>query len=188
MQMREGSKAITWVKLDDKFHWDGAIAPLSDAAYRLYVGALCYCNWQETDGWLAPNAVDLIAQRIKRTREAAIKELVAAGLWVAELDGFRVKNYLKFQPSKAQLEERRSRMQALGAAGGVASGLKRGASSAAVEPARLSAVVEPRPVPSRPVVSKQAVSDNATSVRAPVETSPPLPADRSHGANRRVVL
>src|SRR5579859_2377677 len=89
-----------------------------------------------TGSWIAAGALNLIGQRIRRTRERAVSELVEAGLWVTEGTGFRIKNYLKFQPSKAQIEDRRTRMEVLGRAGGIASGLKRGASSVPVEPSR----------------------------------------------------
>ena len=149
-------KELAWVKIDHKFHWDRLIEPLSDAAYRLYVGGLCYCNWQETDGHIPAGQLRrLIAQGMSTGRlSRAIGELEAAGLWAPRLvdGGYEIKNYLKFQPSKAQLEEHRSSMRELGKRGGVASGLKRNGSSVTVEPERLN-----------PVTSRHVSSHHVTS-------------------------
>src|ERR1051326_9638401 len=73
-------KELAWVKIDHKFHWDRLIEPHSDAAYRLYVGGLCYCNWQETDGYIDAGQLHLIRQRMGGARfRLAVGQLEAAG-------------------------------------------------------------------------------------------------------------
>jgi hypothetical protein len=151
---------MAWVKIDHKFHWDRLIEPLSDAAYRLYVGGLCYCNWQETDGHIPAGQLRrLIGNGMSSGRlSRAIGELETAGLWAPRLvdGGYEIKNYLKFQPSKAQLEEQRVSMRELGKRGGVASGLKRSGSSDTLN--RVAEATSLNPVTSRTVTSRHVTS------------------------------
>jgi hypothetical protein len=111
---------MAWVKLDHKFHWHKRIRPLSDAAYRLYVGGLCFCNWQETDGEIVQVDLEVVCQGMKpRAIRPAIGELITAGLWREVTNGYEVENYLKFQPAKADLEARREHLSSIGRKGGL---------------------------------------------------------------------
>ena len=98
---------MSWVKLDDRFFDNPKIAPISDAAQLAYLKATCYCARELTDGFVA----------LKKAREYAtakvIKELVP-GLWEPCEGGFRVHDYLKYNPTRvkalAEREAARSRM------------------------------------------------------------------------------
>jgi hypothetical protein len=74
-----------------------AITGLSDAAFRIYIEALCYCGRQKTDG----NVPRRVARLMHDLGEAAADELVRAGLWrVAGDGGFDVSGYLQWQLSR----------------------------------------------------------------------------------------
>jgi hypothetical protein len=72
------------------------IAALSDAAYRIFIDALCYCGEHRTDG-LVPRRVALLLHAVA---EPAIAELVRGGLWHEAPDGYEVSEYLTWQLSR----------------------------------------------------------------------------------------
>jgi hypothetical protein len=72
---------MAWTKLDDGFTDHPKVAPLSDPAFRSFVGGLCFANRYLTDGVLPGHATAKIATAKVR------KELVGAGLWNERDDG-----------------------------------------------------------------------------------------------------
>lgn len=96
---------MTWLKIDDGFVDHPKVCGLSHAAFHLHVAALCYCARHLTDGLIpAVIAVRLLHGITARHRE----ELVNAGLWVPVDDGWKVHNFLEFNPSRAKVEDERA--------------------------------------------------------------------------------
>jgi len=142
---------VTWTKLDDGFPDHPKIRGLSDRAFRAHVTGLCYAGRYLTDGWLPTD--------ITGAKTAA--ELVAGDVWTVSPApvGFRIKDYLDYNPSRVQVESERSKKQAAGRAGGQAS-----AKARAEAPASGLLQEVPNPVPSRPVPDpKDAESDTPTA-------------------------
>lgn len=100
---------MTWTKLDDKFVRHPKVATLSDGAFRLHVSGLCYCSEFETDGKLSSRALQLLTP--SGQIESLVQELVAARLWEPNATGWEIHDYLVWNPSKADLDERRRRSQ-----------------------------------------------------------------------------
>lgn len=96
---------MPWVRLDDRFTDHAKIDGLSDAAFRLHVAALCHCNRDLTDGFVA---VAKVARLVPNFRRRTPAELVAAGVWDEVDGGWRIHDYLEFQPSKAKVEAERA--------------------------------------------------------------------------------
>lgn len=94
---------MAWVKLDDNFPTNRKVVELGADAFRLYVEALCYCGSNLTDGHLTPSALRRLWEPDRAT------ELVAAGLWLQVEDGYEVKDYLKYNPSREQVETEREK-------------------------------------------------------------------------------
>jgi hypothetical protein len=92
---------MSWVKLDDRFPENPKIDDLTDSAFRLHVTMLCRCARNETDGKIGDRAAKLLGT------QKAIHELTEAGLWLPTVDGYEIKDYLKYNPSRAQLEAKR---------------------------------------------------------------------------------
>ena len=94
---------MTWVKLDDLLPEHAKIADLSADAFRSWVFVLCLCSRLLTDGQVSEGQLSS-ARVTKRAR----RELVGCGLWhEREGGGIVVHDYLKYQPSKADVETRR---------------------------------------------------------------------------------
>ena len=93
--------AVTWVKIDDRFAGNPKVTELSDAAFRLYVTALCWCSQHETDGFVTKKKARMLG------RPNRVQELVVAKLWHETDGGYEVNDYLVYNPSRVELEQRR---------------------------------------------------------------------------------
>lgn len=87
---------MSWVKLDDRFPLNPKVLPLSDKAFRSYITALCYAAQHLTDGYLPPGVIP--------GRSAAA--LVEAGLLTRGTAGWMIHDYLKYNPSRDEVESR----------------------------------------------------------------------------------
>ena len=146
---------MSWVRLDDGAPGHRKIVGLSDAAFRLWIVGLTYCNQQANDGRFSAASARIMTGYLASPElgRGAIAELCAAGLWAETADGYEVHDYLEYQPSQ---EERASankaaadRMRKMRAAKhGVREPLQRNSARTSEEvPAKFSL---PDPVPSRP--------------------------------------
>lgn len=95
---------MAWTRIDDGFADHPKVIGLSDAAFRLHVHALCYAARTLTDG-LVPHGW-LTGGKGRRVPKA-VTELVAARLWEEALPDYRIHDYLKYQPSRADAEGKR---------------------------------------------------------------------------------
>jgi hypothetical protein len=99
---------VTWVRLDDGFADHPKLSQLDDRAFRIHIWALCYCARQLTDGFLAHEVLagcPLVTRRY--TLDRAQVSLVGARLWARRKRGFQIRDYLHFNPSRAQVLEKR---------------------------------------------------------------------------------
>lgn len=76
---------MPWARFDDRFPAHRKVRPLSDAAFRLCVSAVCWCAANPTDGFIADGELRFVAD-IKNARRCA-EELVAAGIWAPAVGG-----------------------------------------------------------------------------------------------------
>lgn len=105
---------MSWIRMDDGFAEHPKVLKVSDRAFRLHVGALCYCARRLTDGHLPAEVIRTLLQ-VGATKAAA--ELVEVGLWHLDNGGYKVNDYLDFNPSKNEVEERRAKRSEAGAKG-----------------------------------------------------------------------
>lgn len=95
---------MSWVRLDDGAPGHRKIVGLSDAAFRLWIVGLTHCNQQANDGKFSAHAARIMFGYLAGPElgKGAAAELVAADLWAPTDDGYEVRNYLEYQPSKAE--------------------------------------------------------------------------------------
>ena len=102
---------MSWVKMDDNFADNPKVSALSDAAFRLQVAGICYCNRQLSDGFIQAAEVP----RLVRTfRKAALAELVACGIWrevrVGEtVTTYEIHDFLEWNESRETVQAKRDR-------------------------------------------------------------------------------
>lgn len=109
-----------WVRLESNFFGHPKVEGLDDHAITLYFRALCRAGDQNTDGRVATSLV-------KGKRQTGLADrLVGAGLWhrakglervcarcwealgAQPGDGWVIHDFLKYNPSKAEVEDRRA--------------------------------------------------------------------------------
>ena len=100
-----------WTKLSDDFGEVPPVLNLSDAAYRLYVQGLIYCNRNLTDGLIAEAAVGRLTTTFSKR---LVAELTATHLWTREGSNFVVAEFLRDQLSRAQVMKIRTDRRAAG--------------------------------------------------------------------------
>ena len=111
---------MSWLRIEGRMPNHRKVSCLSDAAFRLYVTASCWCVEEETDGLIPPH-VPATLPRAPRGKALvrAVDELVAAGVWDALDDGQHiVHDHLVYNPSAAESKAVREAKSAAGAAGG----------------------------------------------------------------------
>ena len=102
---------MPWLKLDCRFHDHPKVVGLSDAAYRLHIGALLYAKEHLTDGVITTETAQRVWQTPTSALEPRIAELVQAGLWkvhgpsVAKPAHWVIHNFLKWNLSKEQVNK-----------------------------------------------------------------------------------
>ena len=94
---------MAWAKIDDKFPEHEKVVGLSNAAFRLHVSAICYASRNETDGRISQAAAKALHGVASRTGE-----LVEAGLWERNGVGWKIHDFLQYNPSHEQLEKKRA--------------------------------------------------------------------------------
>lgn len=92
-----------WVRLDDKCPRHPKMLRLGAEAFALWVAGLCYAAEYGTDGHLPPEAVGVLTWY---SADAA-KRLEAAGLWEDVGDGWRIHDFLAYNPPAAQAKAKR---------------------------------------------------------------------------------
>lgn len=117
---------MTWVKIDDQFPDHPKIASAGPLAMAWHVAALCYCSRHLTDGFIptrvARSLIDLTGcAEITDTGNAyelkaatLIDRLCTSGAWHKEPDGYRLHDFLEYNPARstvlAEREAAKSRM------------------------------------------------------------------------------
>ena len=124
---------MSWLKIDDGFFEHEKIEELSHAAFRLHVGGLCLCARLLTDGRVSESNLRKVATagRISSVKKY-VEELVAARLWSAHpRGGWKIKDYLDYNPSSVQVKEQRQRNAERQARHRVSNAVTNGVSNAA---------------------------------------------------------
>jgi len=111
---------MPWIRFEDNFPEHPKVLALSDGAFRLHVRAIGYAARLLTDGHVSSAAL-----RSMTRRSALPAELVAAGIWETVKDGYVVHDYLDYQPSKAEIQQRHTADRERKKADGIQSGKSR---------------------------------------------------------------
>lgn len=162
---------MVWLRLEDTFPEHPKVLAAGAIAAWLNVCAIAYCNRQLTDGFVPTAAV----AQMGRIRDAAT--LVRVGLWQQVPGGYEIHDYLRYQPSRAEVEDRRQRDREAKVAGGRARAKRarridgRFAPAADQQPASSlagqSLVPAPAPDQARPVPTRPESFSSRTSLPAP---------------------
>ena len=96
---------MSWVRLADEMLANPKVLGLSDRAFRLYIGLLCWCSAWETDGAFNDDALRAIPDG-RRLRNS-LEDLIVSGLILVRDEGWEIHDFLDYQPSKEQKRQTR---------------------------------------------------------------------------------
>jgi hypothetical protein len=164
---------VSWSRFDDLYDDNRKVKKawrLQPAAVGLHAMAITYSSRHETDGYVD---LDWLEEKLPnaRNRERVLRALVETGLLEAVDDGrFQVHDYLDYNPSSAQLQDRR-RKDAERKARGVQKDSERNPDGIQTESARNpdglgSAGAGPRPIPSPSQSQEETPAASPPSARA----------------------
>ena len=103
---------MAYAQVDDLFADHHKNVSLSDAAFRLHVTGILYCNRQLTDGYIP---ADDVPRLVRRYKKAALVELLTIGQWQSVtipdtgVVGYLLHDYLDWNPSRAVVEDRKAK-------------------------------------------------------------------------------
>lgn len=99
---------MPYLLIEDGFADNSKITGLSMNAYRLHVTALVMCAKNMTDGSISKIGLRWTSDHAQIARpKRYVTELIQAGLWVANGDGWKIHDYLEHNPSRAEIEAKR---------------------------------------------------------------------------------
>jgi hypothetical protein len=104
--------AVTYSQLDDHFDIHPKYEDFDLEHYGLQACAITHCNRHLTDGRISLAAVRKLGKAGPAKALRVASHLVAAGIWRAIDTGFEVVGFLDHNPSRAQVEKRRSETKA----------------------------------------------------------------------------
>jgi hypothetical protein len=178
---------MPWVRIDEEFAKHPKVVEAGPLGLAMQVAALCYCNQYLTDGFVPRSVVpsllnlDGLGMRMWMGEIAGggedanwklvVEDVIYAGLWTEEDSGYRIHDYDKYQPSKAEVEAQRARNKVAGSKGGQAR---------AERLAKQSASHTPSDVASEPLADRLAKAQaKSKPVPVPVTdtTTPPPPPE-----------
>jgi len=172
---------VPWAKLDDQIYYHPKMQACDGYARALNVAGITYCSGQLTDGMVPKHAPRLIMGMAGFTVEEAelsdcIRQLVDAGLWETLPNGYNIHDYLKYNPSRAQVlaeRERNAMRQQEWRDRNRDNNRERNAGSTAVmDTVSVSAPV-PLPVPERSTTPKEIGVVPPRKRREPTQPRPP---------------
>ena len=102
--VRKGCEEMPYAQIHTQALRHPKLLRLSDAAFRLWVAGLLYCQEHLTDG-LIPRFCPCCMRHTRRL----VDELTAARLWHESPKGFEVHDYLEWNDSRQVVEGRRRR-------------------------------------------------------------------------------
>jgi hypothetical protein len=111
---------MPWIKVDDQIAHHPKFMAAGAVASWLWVCGQSYCARYLTDGFVPESALATLGN--VTNPKAHAQTLVRVGLWELTEGGYRVHDYLHFQPSRADVEERRRQRANAGRKGGLRSG------------------------------------------------------------------
>jgi 5-methylcytosine-specific restriction endonuclease McrA len=99
-----------WSRFDDDYSENKKIRRVSLEAMSMHTAAILHCSKGETDGFFPKGDLELVAAKAKvpaRKAQATVRELIDANLVHDRGDQYEVHDYLDYNPSHAELAEKR---------------------------------------------------------------------------------
>ena len=110
---------MAWARIDDNFFNHPKVRNAGKDAVIFHLAALCHSNAFLTEGFIQDAMIELIGvQSFKKKPVQLAERLVDCGLWERVDGGYLIHDFLKYNHSKAEVEEIKSKKSASGKLGG----------------------------------------------------------------------
>lgn len=152
---------MPWFKIDDQSTFNPKVMRAGNAAFGAWVRMGAYCNAQLTDGFIP----EQMARMIATARE--LDSMTAAGIAHKVDGGYRIHDYLEYQPSKEEVTSEREAIRTR--VKRHRNGKRNGVTPTVTNADVTATETGPRPVPSRP---DQIPPNPPAEEIAPAETVP----------------
>jgi hypothetical protein len=172
---------MAWAKVDDRFFSHPKVVGTGLAARGLWITALSWSSAMETDGWIPESVLWFFAH--PNLIPELTQELVDARLWERGDRGFRIHDFLDWNPSRATVLARRQ-----AGAARLAAYRERKRESNALSPRDCNASETPtptRPDPSRSDLPSEDPHVGLAARKRRADRAAPLPTDFSFPEERR---
>lgn len=106
---------MPWLRLDDGFYTNSKLLNVGPNAKLLYIWALGFAAHELTDGLISKRqvaSVSALAGIAESDALSAAEELVDFGLWELDVFGYRIHDYLTYNPSRADVLLEREKAKA----------------------------------------------------------------------------
>lgn len=161
---------MTWARIDDRFHSHPKVASLGPymlACVGLHTLALSWCNDQLTDGAIPTDQVPRLAGDLTLLLPQGqpwelVARLVAVGMWEEMESGYRIHDFLDYNPSKRHVMQLRKTRALAGQAGG----RQRASNASSTQQANRQANPNPVPVPVPSTPEKTKTKTGTSASRA----------------------
>ena len=111
---------MAWLRIDDQFASHPKLLKAGPFATVLQIRALCYASQYLTDGFLPSEAVDMLCTDLPVKPESWGTYMVSVELWELNEGGFKIHDYLVYNPTREYVLKRKQQLIASGQAGGLA--------------------------------------------------------------------
>lgn len=99
---------MTWARVDENAPLHPKLVRAGFAAVGLWLAGLCHSNRLLSDGFIAKKDLfSLFPSAHKRALKNAVTRLVTVGLWHEIEAGYMIHDFLDYNPSRAEVLERR---------------------------------------------------------------------------------
>ena len=114
---------MTWARFDDGIYDHPKVIQAGRDARELFFASVVYSSRHLTDGVIPRGALRILQAWTEIDDPAACADrLIEVGLWESDGVNFRIHDFLVYQPSKEEVEERREVRAEAGRKGGMRSG------------------------------------------------------------------
>lgn len=112
---------MSWARIDPEMPLHPKVFGSGPGAFALNVAAICYSSRLLTDGFIPNSDLALLLPCMKyHARMNAVKALLRSRLWEVTDKGWIIHDYLKYNPSKAEVLAERAERHSRGVSGGLA--------------------------------------------------------------------
>jgi hypothetical protein len=176
---------MPWARFEDRFPSNRKIRKLDDAAFRLYVSAICWSSENLTDGVVEADDLPLVSD--VRQPSDAVQTLVRLGLWEELSGGWFIHDYFEYNPTAEQVRADRALKTARQQRWRERSRTKDETQNVDASTGGLQTRREtvPRPVPSRPVVLPSEVPTTSSSPATPDDRQSDPPTTKTRRRQSR---